>query len=156
MTVLRRLRGVLVTGLIWGTAWLILGLALGIYRLLTFDSDVPLTVQHSLKIVEVSCMVCFVWGGISGLGFGVALSLLEAGRALSELSLRRFLLAGAVGALIPPGVYLTVAWVQEPFADVVVPIVIVLAVSAVLGAVCSAAILALARRKPTGADAEAA
>ncbi len=155
MKVLRRVRGVLVASLLWGIAWLILGFAFGIYRLITFASVIPLTVQLSLQIVKVSCMVCFVWGGMSGLGFGIALSLLEGGRALAELTWRRFLLAGAVGALIPPGVFLTIAWLREPISGAAVPILIILAVSAVLGAACSAALLALARRKPTGAGAQA-
>ena len=96
-SVLRRLRAMAVLGLSWGVVWAGLGAALGVIFGLVRPQDIgpgesPAAIARILGVA----------GFISGAGFALTLSLLERGRTLLQVSLRRVALWGAAGGAIIP------------------------------------------------------
>ncbi len=148
MIVLRRLRGVLATAVLWGLTWLLPGVILGIYRAVTLQIDIAMTAALWLRVLGTFAILWTLWGAVSGAGFAVTLALTERDRSFSDLSFPRFATLGAIGAVTRSAIFLAVVWLQMPFADVLLPVTFVLSLSAVLGAACAMGTLALARRLP--------
>jgi|SRR5690242_6694657 len=145
---MRRLRGLVVTGLIWGLLWLGPGLILGTYAALTAQSDMPIRPQTRVEILGIWCMEWSLWGAASGVVFGLSLIVLQVGKVVTTLSTGRFLISGALGAAVPPAVFLALVWAREPFPDPMGPTAIVLAIAAALGALSAGVVLWLAKRAP--------
>ncbi len=101
MTTLRKLaktiRGMLGVGLTWGVAWAALGALLGWTVLLLRPQDIDAG-ESPGRIAAILGIA----GLISGAGFALALSLLERGRTLRDVSLARVALWGATGGAIVP------------------------------------------------------
>lgn len=143
-TLLRRIRGVLVTALLWGIAWLPVGLAVGIYRALTISIDFG--AGFYWRIISGSALVWAVWGAISGAVFATLLALLERRRNVDTLSSRRTAVWGALGAMAVPGTVLIIVLARLPGFYLIQPALWTLSISAVQGGVCAFATLALAKR----------
>jgi len=146
--VFRILRAVLGTALLWGVLWLFPGVALGVYRILTLQIGMPIRV--GLSVVGTWAVLWAIWGAASGAGFAVALAVAERHGSFAQLTFRRFASLGAIGALTPSAIFLTVAWFQSAFAALLVPFTFVLSLSGILGATSAVGTFALARRVPSG------
>lgn len=86
--ILRRLRGILGTGLVWATGWV------GANALLCLVSGVPL--QYLLPL----SVTAFFQGFVAGGAFATILSVAERKHTLKELSLRRVALWGGIGGML--------------------------------------------------------
>ena len=142
---MRRLRGVLITALIWALVWIPIGFALTLLR----------------RSSSFECLYCdpnwlvrfvagwSVFGAVSGGLFAIVLMIAERRRTLAELSLRRTAVWGAIGALALPTIITILDVVDSPgpYRDWPFMLVTLIAVAG-LGASCAAASVALARRAP--------
>ena len=134
------------TALLWGVLWLFPGVALGVYRILTLQIGMPIRIGLS---VGTWAVLWAIWGAASGAGFAVALAVAERHGSFAQLTFRRFASRGAIGALTPSAIFLTVAWFQLAFADLLVPFTFILSLSGILGAASAIGTFALARRAPS-------
>lgn len=144
MMLLRRLRGVLITALLWAVVWGFLGgLLLLVVSLSTHVHAVGLSVAQAILAV----LAFFgLWGALSGGVFAIAMSVAERQRRIEDLSMRRVALWGALGGATLPAIG-TVAIVITPIEGGLPPqIAVLLAITSLLGSLCSAGTLALARR----------
>jgi hypothetical protein len=95
--ILRRLRGTIGIGLLWGTAWATLlvtiGLIIGVLDPASIDPG-----EESLPVAWIGLR----FGFMSGVAFAIILSLAEGRRTLGELSLWRVTLWGVLGAAAFP------------------------------------------------------
>ena len=131
---LRRLRGIIGTGLTWAVGWA------GVTIALNLLGGVPL---HFIGQIALSGVVR---GFIAGGAFAVILSIAERHHTLEDLSLRRVALWGGIGGsllfvlalpfLLPLGI---------PLGSLLVP----LAINGLLGAGFASGSVALARRGET-------
>jgi hypothetical protein len=123
---LRRIRGAIGMGFIWGAVWSAVGL---IPRwLLGFNADAPFP------------LILGVLGFIAGVTFSSILALTEGRRRFDQLSLPRFAGWGAVGGLVLSGVFAKAASLE--WADVLA----IAPTFAIACAVCASGSLILARR----------
>jgi len=145
--VIRRLRAVLSIAVLWALAWLPIGGVLALYA----SSRPP---QPSDLISRPVSMPLFltvwtIWGGLSGSLFAVVLGVGERRRGLSDLSVARTAAWGALGSMTVPAALLALDMIRAPISlrlyDWRVPL-LALSLSALLGAGCAAATLALAQR----------
>lgn len=94
---IRKLRGLLGTGLTWGLGWAIVtaitGLVIGF-----FDPD---SIDPGESVLGMTAIVGFV-GFVSGVAFGVLLSLAEGRKAVRDLSMSRAAVCGVSGASMLP------------------------------------------------------
>lgn len=113
---LRRLRAIAVTAVLWSVPWGILGgtvLAVGL-RLRGFETGATLFgLPFALGVFGVGLKVFGFLGAAAGALFGTAMSLWERRRTLATLSSRRMLLWGAIGGGALPTVALTLATVNS-------------------------------------------
>lgn len=146
-TALRRLRGTVVLSVLWGAAWAVAGLAIGVTSLL-----LPTLPWHVLfDVFDAPLPALGVPGAVGGALFSVVLQVAARHRRFEDLTLPRFTALGALG-----GVLLSVvpeALVAAGLATLGRPGLItwgfVLAKGAVLGllgAASAAATLVLAQR----------
>jgi hypothetical protein len=123
---LRKLRGVIGTGLAWGAAWAavmaVAGLVIGILR--------PEEIGPGEGAIAVGAIMAQV-GFFSGIGFGILLAVAERRRTILDLSPGRAAMWGIVAAAAFP---LLTGRADAAF------------VLAPLGAACAAASVAIARR----------
>src|SRR5215510_5479257 len=138
-------RGVLGTALVWGMGWFLVGLGFGTYRALTFRPFEPSDHAVWFRILVFVTAIWTVWGLVSGAAFAIAIAIAERRRNLTELSMLRVALWGALGANVLPFIFFIVVLAQtdEGFLG---PFVIVASVCAAAGAAFAAGTLALARR----------
>jgi len=123
---LRRIRGAIGMGFIWGAAWSAVGL---IPRwLLGFNPDAPFPIIFG------------VLGFIAGVTFSGLLALTEGRRSFDQMSLPRFAGWGAVGGLLLSAVFAKAA--SLGWGDVLA----VAPTFALASAVCASGSLALAKR----------
>jgi len=96
-TALRRLRGLLGTGLTWGVGWAVVGAVIWtVTRVLD-----PGSIDQGEGILPISGILGTV-GFVSGIAFGVLLSLSESRKRILELSLARAAVWGIAGAAVFP------------------------------------------------------
>jgi hypothetical protein len=142
---LRILRGVLGTALLWAVVWLPVGAAFGL--LLNAGQRGNVIPPSVLWMVTMGG----AWGGVSGVIFAGLLALAERRHTIADLSLIRVAAWGAVGCASLPVLlalhYLPREDLLALRADAMF-LGIVLVVSALLGAACAAGTLTLARRAP--------
>jgi hypothetical protein len=124
---LRRIRGIIGTGLTWAAAWIGLGAGLGAL------AGYPLT--HLVRIALSNS----VGGFIAGASFAVILSVAERRRTLRDLSLKRVALWGAIGGFLVTSIPLAFG---APVAFLLGPLVI----NGFIGAGLAAGSVAMARR----------
>lgn len=125
--ILRRIRGVVGTGLTWAATWVGLGAGIGALA--------GLNLQFILQIALGNSVSGFLAGG----AFAVILSVAERNHSLEELSLKRVGLWGAVGAaalsLLPLAYGVPVGYLLGPIL-----------INGAIGAGMAAGSVALARR----------
>ena len=139
---LRRLRGVLGTALIWALAWLPLGFLVPLLR------GAPPECLYCPTAWFIRFLVTWVgWGAVSGVLFAVVLMRAERSRSLGELSLPRTATWGAVGTIGLPLFLTIVDVIQVNYSTREWQFALVaLTVAAGMGALCGAATLAMSRR----------
>jgi hypothetical protein len=123
----RKLRGLLGVGLTWGAIWATIGALIGLIAGVVVPEDID-----SGETPSRVALVLGTAGVISGLAFGLALTALERGRSLPNVSLPRVALWGAVGAVAIP--------LLTPVADSMIVF------TCPLGALLAAGSVAIARR----------
>jgi hypothetical protein len=96
VTLLRRIRGAIGTGLTWALAWAIGGILIGIAsNVLTF-----LPWDAFFKVFDAPLPALAVPGFIAGVLFSIVLGLAAHRRRFSELSVPTFAVLGALGGLL--------------------------------------------------------
>jgi hypothetical protein len=147
MVVFRRLRAALSIALLWALGWLPIGLVLALFA----DSRGPQPSDVISRPVAVPLFVAAwtVWGALSGGAFALVLAVSERRRTIETLSTARTAVWGALGAVVLPLVLTSIDLVRTDSGLLGYswrfPL-LVLGVSATLGAACAATTLALARR----------
>jgi hypothetical protein len=86
--IMRKIRGMVGTGLTWAAAWIGLGAGLGAIAGFPLGSLFRLALSNSIG------------GFVAGASFALILSVAERKKTLNELSLKRVALWGAVGGLV--------------------------------------------------------
>lgn len=133
---LRRVRGAIGMGLMWGAAWLGAGLVMMVGALLLTGStgaDVPYPLGFGAL------------GFLAGTTFSSVLGLVEGRRRFDEMSLPRFTGWGAVGGFLLSTIFVvTVTLVDDPAFIANLPMLGTIFAGA--GAVCAGGALTLARR----------
>ena len=125
--ILRRIRGIIGTGLTWAAAWIGLGAGLGALAGFPLGSLFRLALSNS------------VGGFIAGASFALILSLAERKRTLEDLSLKRVAMWGAVGGLVVTSIPLAFG---APLAFLMGPLVI----NGGIGAALASGSVAMAKR----------
>jgi hypothetical protein len=123
---LRRIRGAIGMGLIWGAAWGVAGTMLAVVTRFKADAPFPL--------------IFGVLGFIAGMIFSAILALTEGRRSFDQMSLPRFAVWGATGGLLLSAVFSKAA--SLGWGDVLA----IAPTFAVACAVCASGSLAIARR----------
>jgi hypothetical protein len=147
MSFLRRVRGVVVTGAMWGTAFAAVGVSVGVVL-----DIMGLTQPLSLGgLIDVLARVAARWGAIgAGMGalFATTLILTQRERTVADLSANRFSLLGlAAGAVVSFAVSLLILLsTGRSLADAVTPGLAIAAVCGAIGAGVATSTLRLARR----------
>jgi hypothetical protein len=131
---LRRLRGILGTGLTWAFGWV------GANALVGLVSGVPLGLMLPLSLTA------FAQGFVAGGAFATILSIAERRHTLEELSLRRVALWGGIGGMIIvlPALPYLISY-GFPLGRVLLPLVI----DGLIGAGFASGSVALARQADT-------
>ena len=159
MSLLRKVRALFKTALVWGAAWAPVGVVWGIASWLGLGSA-PWWSMPLVWVVPPAIM-WGTWGFVNGAAFAALLAAGEARRPLDELSPARAALWGALGGGAMPLLVLTLLTLVTRPIGVLTPgwMVSLLgagAISAALGAASAAGTVTLARRAPDPALAAAA
>lgn len=144
---LRKLRGIIGMGLLWGVVWGLLGFLLGALQVLPGVlrlAPLPFIVARMVG----SAFGWGIWGGLSGATFGGALMLAEGRRSLTELSAARIGFWGALGGMVFPVLITVAGIVGRPGMLRVLPGFTL--AGATLGAASAVSMLWLARRAARG------
>jgi len=141
----RRVRGLLGVGITWGTLWggigAGLGFVLGLVNPALWEIGNPVTLWG---------LGMAAYGFVSGIGFGVLLSLGEGSKLLRELSLKRVAMWGILGSAAVPLLFF-------PFFEAgttILDIVGAMGVTAMLGGTFAPGAIAIARRAELAAPDE--
>ena len=131
---LRRLRGIIGTGLTWAVGWA--GTVVGVYLLF----------GGSLQFIGMAAFIGSTWGFIAGVGFAVILSIVERRHILADLSLWRVALWGGIGGtLLFLVTVLILSLVGSPQGGVLIWVVM----NILVGAGFASGSVALAKRSDT-------
>ena len=145
---LRQLRGALGITLLWALMWLPLGVGFGIWRYLSLPRcheivDGRCFGWSAWSVISAPVWLFTAWGAITGFLFATLLSGAERRRSVSELSVLRLSLWGAVCAFPLPLVLAVLIGREEGWSWwLAVPVVLAI----VVGSVCAALTAAAARR----------
>lgn len=140
---LRKLRGCLLVGGSWATAWTLIGALRALSQLLS-----AVTADIWGSALPAIARVAVAWGaagGLSGVAFAVTLMIAARGRSFRQLSVLRMAALGAAGTLVCWAILLLA---DGDFVDNLAPSIRALAMLGTLGAVSAAATLVVARRQP--------
>ena len=147
---LRRLRGLIGTALTWG----VVGVACSVVLFLSNYKAWPIDAVHwqrSLTILAGFLAGGALWGGASGVAFGLVLLSAVRRRGYQYLSSSRITAWGAIAGAAFPLLLYTPILLQG--AQNVLPLyALVTGVSAIAGAVCARVSYALAQRAPVEAS----
>ena len=125
-TWLRRIRGAIGMGVVWGAAWAVVG---SVPRwVFGFNTDAPFPIIFG------------VLGFVAGFIFSGLVVLAERRRSFDQISLPRFAVWGAIGGLVPSGIFARAASLAWRDVLAITP------TFALAGAICASGSLALARR----------
>jgi hypothetical protein len=146
---LRRIRGIVVAGLLWAIPWALAGglMAAALFPYTPHPPGVPLALLYA---VLTGGVVLGAWGAFVGMAFGVALTFAGRRRTLAELSRKRVAVWGAIAAAVGP----VMAGIQgylsgQHFGFALLPAAVVFAA---VGALTAAGHLTLAQRGGSGLD----
>ena len=149
MSLARRIRGLVGTVLTWG----VIGALIGIPTFVVVMQPWPLSAvrwERFLRLFSIWETVAFAWGAAGGLAFALAFIALERSRRLSQLSLTRVAVWGALaGAALPAFLVGRHLFGSNPayFGAIIVA-------GSLGGAIWARIALAIARRAPTEAGTE--
>ena len=145
---LRKVRAILFTALLWGFLWSLVGAGIGVVRWWRNDL-IDVIGPPPGVILSIIGGIAVRWGmlgAINGALFAIVLALAEKRGSIATMSLARFALWGAVATVVVPAIVLGMLLIMVPSGDLFfqfLPVVFLLA----LGAVCSAGMLWLSRRE---------
>lgn len=145
MLLLRRARGVLVTGVLWAIVWAVFGCVLmGVLRVILGLRPV----EPSFTDLLAGALSFFgVSGAVSGAVFAISLAIAERRRRIEDLSMKRVALWGAIGGVTIPAVGTAMDILTGLARSALQPdLIVIFGIAALLGSFCSTATLALARR----------
>ena len=128
---LKRIRGAVGMGLAWAAVWAGVGVIVGVVMAV-------LGLDPASEIAE-GAVVGVIMGFVAGATFSTVLGITEGRRRFDELSLLRFALWGALGALLLSGLMTATGTLRAAG-------IVTYGVLPLLGAGCAAGSLALARR----------
>jgi hypothetical protein len=145
---IRRVRAVIVLGLLWAIGWALLGGLVGAYdyyRTGLFNMIFP---DPPFQVSLFSAITFFgkTWamrGGVSGALFAVVLSLIERKKATAQLALGRVALWGILGSLLIPGAFIPLQLLR--FGVDAWPVVLFLGIG-IAGGLSAVGTVAAARR----------
>lgn len=123
---LRRIRGAIGMGFVWGATWSVAGILVA--AAFRFQADAPFPI------------IFFVLGFLAGVTFSALLALTAGRRRFDQMSLRRFAGWGATGGVLLGALFARAASLGWGDAVMIVP------TFALASAVCASGALALARR----------
>jgi hypothetical protein len=150
---LRRLRGILGTAVVWAIVWGALGAvflaAQSLWEHLEHD---PYRTPSYGQLLARGFLIFSIWGAVSGAVFALALALAERKRSVSDLSMRRVATWGALGGVTLPLIGIVVMPYIGPSTWMFVAQI--LGATGLLGAGCAAGTLALVRRGEASAAAD--
>jgi len=129
-----------IAAILWGAVWFLVGLPI---RALT-ESMLHADFEPPPRFLELPT-VLMVWGAIAGAAFAVFLIAAERRRTLHTLPWTRVVFWGALASLVFPVAIILREGIVPGRADWA-PMLIVSALSAILGGACAGGTLALARR----------
>jgi hypothetical protein len=145
---LRRVRAVLITALVWALLWIPVGALAGFIQYQRGDVFVIIPPQPEF-LWETISSVALEWalfGALNGGFFAVLLVLAERGRTVATLSSARVALWGAVGTLVLPTLVLLLLVIVFGTSGLSVKVVPMLALL-LFGAISGWAMLLIARRR---------
>lgn len=147
----RRLRGVAGTALGWAVAWGAVGVIPSVaIQAFWFGrhQEAAVTATVLARMAGGGFAIWGAWGAISGAVFATAMIAGESQRTVNEVSARRTAGRGALAGLTIPLLSLAVVAAHPPANGVPIALVLIPATGAILGWLCGAGFLALARRAP--------
>ena len=147
MSLLRRIRGILGTALLWGCAWAGFGLLFGVVVWVLRN---PATFVFPLwRFTAMQGLFWGIWGSVSGGVFAALMIVAERQSTLSTLSTRRIAAWGALGGFsLPLLSYGLLVLTRGPVLGALGPTAIAAGIASVLGAGMAAGHLSLPRRAP--------
>ncbi len=137
---LKRIRGILGTGLTWAAAWSVVGTIIRSLAAVIAGGTVAAPSGSLVTGVVVLLVTFGVMGFIGGAAFSVVLGIAEGRRSFDQMSLPRFAAWGAAGGLLV-SLFFQISPAGSPGISVMAASVLTL-----LGAGSAAGSLALARR----------
>jgi hypothetical protein len=148
MAVLRRIRGVLGSALLWATTW---GFAGGLFYAVagatwTIEAGHRVSLGAIAPYVFMGAIFLAIYGGLSGAVFSLILALIERGRTIEDLTIRRMAGVGALGAATVLLTNLLAMYFME--GGLPGDTILALLMMSLLGAGCAAVSLSLAREAP--------
>jgi hypothetical protein len=166
-TTLRRLRGLVITALLWAPVWALAGAAMAVYQIQrmhrwhrmyradgsTWPTDFPMTLDGwGWTYLGEKALAFAIAGAMSGAVFALVVVALERRWALGQLAMGRMAAWGALGGMTIPFVVLGTVLTELgrfPGGGAGRDWLVMTASLGALGAICSAATLAAARRPVT-------
>jgi len=149
MRILRILKGIGITAVLWAIAWVPLTFGLFLASRL-FGAPVPPGDMWALLVYRQ-----FVTGAMTGAAFALALAVLGRTRTVATLGYGRMAVCGALGGIVFPA-FTTIMFARMGVALPVLPMLLGGAISASAGALCATGSLRLARRAPELSSADPA
>lgn len=149
MSLARRIRGLVGTALTWG----VIGALIGIPAFIVVMRPWPLSAVRWERFIRLFSMwevAAFAWGAAGGLAFALAFIALERSRRLSQLSLTRVAVWGALAGAVLPAILVGRQLVGSNPAYYGA----IIAAGALGGAIWARIALAIARRAPAEAEAD--
>jgi hypothetical protein len=147
MSLLRRIRGIVGSALLWGCAWAGVGLLFGVAVWLLRDPAAFLFPVW--RFVALQGLFWGIWGSVSGAVFASLLIVAERNSTISTLSTRRLAGWGALGGFfLPLASYGVLLVTRGPVIGALIPTAIAATIAGLLGAGMAAGHLSLARRAP--------
>ena len=138
--VIARIRAIVTIAILWAVAWLPLAL---LFSWLDLSSVSPSAIEF-LRRVVFYCK----WGGIIGAAFALFLALAGSGQKGEPLTMARTLVVGTLAGLVPPALWLVTGAVRDRYFGYDWTILLLLAATGIMGAVCAWGTLLLSRRGP--------
>ena len=102
MRLLRDVRAVLTSAVLWAAGWATIGAAVRVLRIAWRSGPFP-DVPHLLRLVIAGAGMAAVWGAIAGTGFAALLLARRRWRGHGAPSMSRWLLWGAAAGAAVPG-----------------------------------------------------
>jgi hypothetical protein len=149
-TFLKRVRGVVVSSVIWALIWGLAGASVVLSHVVRNDLWRSGELWHVFPRATLGFALL---GGFSGAVFAIALTAFERRRTLDQLAMGRVAAWGALGGMALPLIGVGLAAASQFWSlEVLGPMLLLCTIMGGLGAGCSTVTLALARRPPSAVD----